>query len=173
MFFCQWFLPSYCWWLLDAVLGPKDCFHFSLWSGISTKYTRASAPVDSFSSYKSRTAAIMWEVRLSLWDQIEHACTVVSLIIVWPFACSRHQQSFKLPGVLCFVDGTEVTIACPPENRNPQSFWTRKHQYALNTMVVSSPNFIEQEVPVHLIFDCRSSINPTIICFRCVIQTSS
>ncbi len=50
----------------------------------------------------------------------------------------RHQRLFQIPGIVGFVDGTEVSIVTPPQNMNPQGFWTRKHQYAINCQMVSN-----------------------------------
>ena len=48
-----------------------------------------------------------------------------------------HQKDFQIPGILGFIDGSEVSIISPPQDMNPQCFWTRKHQYAINVMIVS------------------------------------
>ncbi|KAK3924002.1 Putative nuclease, partial [Frankliniella fusca] len=48
----------------------------------------------------------------------------------------RNLKKFGIPDVLGYIDGTEITITPPYSNMNPQTFWTRKHQYALNCQVV-------------------------------------
>ncbi|KAE8742484.1 hypothetical protein FOCC_FOCC011979 [Frankliniella occidentalis] len=52
----------------------------------------------------------------------------------------RNERALGIPGVIGFVDGTEVSITKPPMDLNPQGFWTRKHHYALNCQVVADCN---------------------------------
>jgi len=43
-----------------------------------------------------------------------------------------------VPGVLGFVDGTEIEIVKPEAPLNAQAYWSHKHHYALNVQVVST-----------------------------------
>ncbi|KAK3911221.1 Putative nuclease [Frankliniella fusca] len=54
----------------------------------------------------------------------------------------RHQVEFQIPGTIGFIDGTEVATVCPPQDMNPQGFWTRKHHYALNCQIACDSNLV-------------------------------
>ncbi|KAK3919803.1 Putative nuclease [Frankliniella fusca] len=55
---------------------------------------------------------------------------------------ARNEREFGIPGVVGSVDGTDVSITKPPDALNPQSFWTRKHHYAINCQVAADCNMV-------------------------------
>ncbi|KAK3917894.1 Putative nuclease [Frankliniella fusca] len=82
-----------------------------------------------------------------------------------PLAIGRviNLQKFGIPDVLGYIDGTEITITPPYSNMNPQTFWTRKHQYALNCQVLNSSKILTSFV-VMVSKSGKGDAGPTAVC---------
>ncbi|KAK3923635.1 Putative nuclease, partial [Frankliniella fusca] len=69
----------------------------------------------------------------------------------------RNVRRFGIPNVLGFIDGTEITITPPHKNMNPQTYWTRKHHYAINCQVICDSSLYIMDILANYPGSCNDA----------------
>lgn len=93
-------------------------------------------------------------------------CRLQEKYLCWPDIDERKEivskTSHELPFCIGYVDGTEIRLAEKPTS-DPESYFTRKRQYALKLQVVCDYNFIIR----HIVVGYPGSVHDNRIYSRC------
>lgn len=52
----------------------------------------------------------------------------------------KFMAKFRMPGIVCAVDGTHIATIQPPERENGYLYFHRKHFYSLNALAACDAN---------------------------------